>query len=99
MPSIDILVSEAKLLETVLKIKEKKLRRAARLIEQAEAEVKEAIDSIAQRAELDLSTTRGTPRLLRDADGQPARIIWRDVVKPKSNGIEQPETEATAAKT
>ena len=92
MPSVDILPSEAKLLELVLKLKEKKLKRAANLIEQAELDVQEAIDSIAERAELDKSAVRGVPRLLRDADGRPARLLWRDAPKFPSqvNGTEVP---------
>ena len=103
MPSIDILSSEAKLLEMVLKLKEKKLKRAARLIEQSEAEVAEAIESIVERSGIDPSTVRGAPRLLRDADGSPARLTWRDLPKPKpttdENVLTRGPAESTGSKT
>lgn len=99
MPSIDVLSSEARLLELALKIKNKKLKRAAKLLEEAEAELEEAIASIVERAELDPTSLRGTPRLLRDMDGKPAKLVWRDAPKPRVNGAEAPEANATAAKT
>ena len=88
MPSINILCSEAAYLELVLRLKEKRLKRAAKLIELAEMDVQEAIDAIVTRAEVERDTVRGTPRLLRDADGRPARLAWRDTAKPRSDVVE-----------
>lgn len=98
MPFIDVLPSEAKLLELALRLKEKKIKRATRLIEQAEVEIEEAIQSIIERTEIAPASLRGTPRLLRDADGRPAKLVWRDVVKSGANSAATP-SETTAAKT
>jgi len=103
MPVIDVLASEASFLELILKLKEKKLKRAAKLIEQAEAEVAEAINAIVMRAELDPTELRGAPRLLRDADGHPARLVWRDAPKPKpataDSVVTRSHAESTEVKT
>lgn len=99
MPSIDVLTSEAKLLNLALKLKDKKLRRAAKLIEQAEAELDEAIAAIMERAGLDPSSVRGTPRLLHDMNGKPAKLIWPDAVRSAVNGSVAATQESTATKT
>jgi hypothetical protein len=103
MPVIDVLASEAAFLELILKLKEKKLRRAAKLIEQAEAEVAEAINSIVMRTELDPTELRGAPRLLRDAEGRPAKLVWRDAPNPKpataGSVVTRSHAESTEVKT
>lgn len=93
MAAVTLLPSEASYMELALRLREEKLQRAQRLVAEAESVVDEAVASVIARAGVEPDKIMGSPRLLRDVNGKPAQLIWRDAPTPSDKDplVEAPQ--------